>query len=200
MTSGKIIILNGTSSSGKSTVARALQDILDGPTLNAGIDRFIYMLPRAYLNPPRWYEVYQYTWTAGELVIRGGPVGRRLMRGMNHTLAALAQDGFTLVVDHVMIESKWLKDCVEALGMFEVYFVGVRCPLAVVEQREKDRGDRTLGQAKAQYHVVHKHMIYDLEVDTSLLAPEESAQRIRSYVEANRPRAIRDLQAQLALA
>jgi chloramphenicol 3-O phosphotransferase len=199
MTCGKIIILNGTSSSGKSMTARTVQQQLEGPVLDAGIDRFIFMLPKKYLNPPHWYEVYEYIWQADGLVIKGGPLGRRLMMGMNHSLAALARDGFTLVVDHVMIEREWLKDCVEALGELEVYFVGIRCPLEVVEQREKDRGDRTLGQAKAQYHVVHQHMIYDLEVDTSLLSPEECAERISQHVFSNPPRALHQLQAKLGV-
>lgn len=47
---GVIIILNGTSSSGKSSILAHLQRMLEGPFLNAGIDKFIFMLPSAYLN------------------------------------------------------------------------------------------------------------------------------------------------------
>jgi chloramphenicol 3-O phosphotransferase len=48
MTSGRIILLNGTSSSGKSSVARALQEVLSEPYLHLGIDTFIAMLPSRY--------------------------------------------------------------------------------------------------------------------------------------------------------
>ncbi len=50
MTPGKIIILKGTLGSGKTSIVTALQDMLDGPLLDAGIDKFIWMLPRRYLD------------------------------------------------------------------------------------------------------------------------------------------------------
>jgi chloramphenicol 3-O phosphotransferase len=179
MNTGNIIILNGTSSSGKSTLAAALQASIDGPSLNAGIDRFIFMLPHRYLNAPLWYEVYEYSWPEnGGLIIKGGPMGRRLMMAMNHALVAMAHDGFALVVDHVFIEREWLRDCVETLAGLDVLFVGVRCPLEVLEQRERERQDRTLGHARAQFDVVHARMIYDVEVDTSVSSPDENAQLI----------------------
>ena len=39
-TAGRIVLLNGTSSSGKTTIARELQGILPGTTLSTGIDHF----------------------------------------------------------------------------------------------------------------------------------------------------------------
>jgi chloramphenicol 3-O phosphotransferase len=65
--------------------------------------------------------------------------------------------------------------------------VGVKCPLEVLEAREKSRRNRTLGQARAQYPIVHAHTIYDLEVDTSLLSAEECAQSIKDRVGSNSP-------------
>lgn len=199
MNSGNIIILNGTSSSGKSTLAAALQTLIDEPSLNAGIDPFIFMLPRRYLNAPLWYEVYEYSWPEdGELMIKGGPLGRRLMMAMNHALVAMAHDGFTLIVDHVFIEREWLRDCVETLAGLDVLFVGVRCPLEVLEQRERERRDRTLGQARAQYDVVHAGMAYDVEVDTAICSPDECARQIIQRREAGPPTAFSLLRTQLA--
>jgi chloramphenicol 3-O phosphotransferase len=54
-----------------------------------------------------------------------------------------------------------------------VLSVGVRCPPAEVVRREASRGDRTLGQARAQFDVVHAYAGYDVEVDTSLADPDE---------------------------
>jgi len=50
MSSGYIIILNGTSSSGKTSIVNALQNILEEPYLEAGIDKFIWMLPEHYFD------------------------------------------------------------------------------------------------------------------------------------------------------
>ena len=59
-TGGRIIVLNGTSSAGKSSLSRALQGRLDGPWLGVGIDTVVFALPTSYLNPPRWAEVFRY--------------------------------------------------------------------------------------------------------------------------------------------
>jgi chloramphenicol 3-O phosphotransferase len=60
-----------------------------------------------------------------------------------------------------------------------VLFVGVKCPLEVLEAREKGRGDRTLGQAAGQAGIIHQNCIYDLEVDTSQLSAAECAEQIK---------------------
>ncbi len=176
MTPGKIIILNGTSSSGKSSIVAALQDILDEPFLDAGIDKFIWMLPRRYLDRPLWDEVLG-------LATAAGPVGRRLMSGMHQTIAALSRAGNNVVAEHVLVERQWLEECTRLFSALPALFVGVLCPLDVLEQREAARKDRTLGQARAQFHLVHAHSIYDLEVDTSKSSAEACALQIKQRLE-----------------
>jgi len=176
MTPGKIIILNGTSSSGKTSIVTALQDILDEPFLDAGIDKFVWMLPRRYLDRPLWDEVLG-------LATEAGPVGHRLMSGMHQTIAALSRAGNNVVAEHVLVEREWLEECTRLFSELPALFVGVLCPLAVLEQREAARKDRTLGQARAQFHLVHAHGIYDLEVDTSESSAEACALQIKRCLE-----------------
>jgi phospho-2-dehydro-3-deoxyheptonate aldolase len=45
-TFGSVILLNGTSSAGKSTLANAVQDVMDAPYLCLGIDLFFDALPQ----------------------------------------------------------------------------------------------------------------------------------------------------------
>ena len=52
MNHGIIIILNGTSSSGKTSVLHALQDLLEEPYLEAGIDKFFSCFPKDTSNAP----------------------------------------------------------------------------------------------------------------------------------------------------
>lgn len=176
MTPGKIIILNGTSSSGKTSIVRALQDILDEPFLDAGIDKFIWMLPRRYLDRPLWDEVLG-------LAKEAGVVGHRLISGMHQSIAALSMAGNNVVADHVMVERAWLEECIRLFSELPVLFVGVHCALEVLEQREAGRKDRTLGQARAQYPLVHAHGVYDMEVDTSEASVEACAQQIKQRLE-----------------
>ena len=152
MTPGNIIILNGTSSSGKTCIVHALQQVLVEPYLEFGLDKFIFMLPERYLERPLWDEVLG-------LASRAGPLGHQLVSGMHQAAALLSRAGIHVILDHVLVERDWLLECVRLFHDLPAYLVGVRCPLPVLEQREKDRRNRTLGQARAQFDLVHVHGI-----------------------------------------
>lgn len=181
-----IVILNGASSSGKSTLLKALQHALPGPWLDAGLDKFLWMLPMRYLDRPLWDDVLG-------LAVEAGETGHTLVRGMHRSMAALSRAGNPLLADHVLVEPVWVRDLAEALDGLLAYLIGVRCPLEVLEERERSRKDRTLGQARAQFPRVHAHDVYDLEVDTSLLSPEACAARIIARMESDPPQALRRL-------
>lgn len=186
MTPGHVIILNGTSSAGKSSLAKALQAQLADPYLHLGIDTIVFALPKRYLNPPLWHEIFQYTWPEpGVMEIEAGPMGHRLISGLHHTVAALAQAGNNVIVDHVLLDPGWVHECAHLLSGLPALLVGVICPLAVVEQRERDRQDRTLGQARAQFDKVHAHGLYDVTVDTSLAPPEVCAAQLSSQINSS---------------
>ena len=66
-----------------------------------------------------------------------------------------------------------------ALAGLNVWFVGVRCALGVVEQREALRPGRFPGTANSHFESVHAHGLdYDLEVDTSENDPNTCARQI----------------------
>lgn len=183
---GTIIFINGASSSGKTSIVRALQASFTAPYLDAGLDRFLWMLPRRYLDRPLWNEVLGQATEAG-------PLGHQLIAGMHHAIAALARCGCNVVADHVLVERTWVDEAARLFSALPAYLVGVHCPLAVLEERECSRRDRTLGQARAQYAVVHAHVVYDIEVDTSILSPDACATAIQARVAAGPPTALRRL-------
>jgi len=180
MKNGIIIILNGTSSSGKTSIVRALQDMLDEPYVEAGIDKFIWMLPHRYFDRPLWDDVLGLANQAGEL-------GHQLVMGMHRTAEVLSRTGMNVIVDHVLVENIWWQDCVERFTGLPAYLIGVRCPLEVLEEREKARKNRTLGQARLQFDIVHGKGVYDLEVDTSTLSAEECARTIKERINSADP-------------
>ncbi|MFI5888152.1 chloramphenicol phosphotransferase CPT family protein [Streptomyces sp. NPDC051554] len=166
MTPGRIIFLNGTSSSGKSSVARELLEILDdGVFFHLAVDAFNAMRSKRELG-------------AEEL----DTALRRTRMGFHRSIAAMAEAGNDIVVDHVLSEPWRLLDCLTVLRPEDVLFVGVHCPLDELERREQDRGDRPLGLAANQYHLVHHHGDYDLECDTSTVSPRECAQQIKEFL------------------
>jgi hypothetical protein len=65
---GTLILLNGASSSGKTSIAGALQSLMQEPILQAGIDKFIFMLPSRYLDRPLWDDVLGRATSAGATV------------------------------------------------------------------------------------------------------------------------------------
>ena len=190
-TRGRVIVLNGTSSAGKSTLSRALQARLDGAWLGIGIDTVVFALPKAYLDLPLWGEVFRYVpaepGSPAPFRIVTGELGHRLVDGLHGMVASLAGAGLSVIVDHVLLEPGWLPDLATRLRDHEVLFVGVRCPLETVVRREAERKDRTIGQAAAMFDVVHRAGGYDLEVDTSVLTPSECAAAIESRLSAGPP-------------
>lgn len=181
-----IILLNGASSAGKTTLAKALQDALPTPYLVIGIDTMVFALPHRYLNDPaHWQEVYRYHYEDGQITgITTEPYGDRLVRGMHRAVAALAGSGLDVIVDHVLSEPSWRTDIDQAWAGLDVLRVGVLCPLHVAEERERARRSRTLGWARAHADVVHKNIHYDVTVDTSLAGPADCAKVIAAALTA----------------
>ncbi|HNM35551.1 MAG TPA: hypothetical protein PKI33_00740, partial [Anaerolineales bacterium] len=111
-----------------------------------------------------------------------------------HAIAAAASRGNNILADHVFVEKAWVGECATLFAGTNAYLIGLYCPLEVLEQREKDRKDRTLGQAKMQYDIIHKFTQYDLELDTSKLTTEECAEQVIERLK-NPPVAFKKLQA-----
>ena len=189
MSAGKVIFINGTSSSGKTSILRSLQVVLDEPYLEAGIDKFIWMLPERYLDRPLWDDVLG-------LAAEAGVTGHALVRGMHHAIAAMSGTGINVLADHVLVEPSWVEHCAGLFSELPAYLIGVQCPLDVLEEREKSRKNRTLGQAKLQFPVIHKYTVYDLEIDTSVLTPEQCAQAILTRIQ-DPPNAFKRLRRQM---
>lgn len=194
-----IIILNGPSSSGKSSIQKALQKQADQDYLRIGIDTFF----DALIEEPDLStfeedkEFHQYT-PQGEY-IRGikleedeegspmvslfiGPAGDRIIFGMHRAIAAYADAGNNLIVDYILYKPTWAADLKEVLVNHNVYTIKVNAPLDVIEQREIERNTSPRGHARSHYHTVHDGMQYDLEIDTSVETPESAAKKILQLV------------------
>jgi chloramphenicol 3-O phosphotransferase len=162
---------------------------LEEPYLEAGIDNFIWMLPEKYLDRPLWDDVLG-------LAAKAGVTGHALVGGMHHAIAAMSETGINVLADHVLVEQAWVEQCARLFSELPAYLIGVQCPLGVLEERERNRKNRTLGQARLQYPVIHKYTVYDVEVDTSLLSPEQCAQAIIARIQ-NPPEAFKRLKGQM---
>ena len=171
---GQIVILNGTSSSGKSTVAAQLQKLLAEPYFHFAIDRFRLMGAGK-------------DWTADEFAV----VMQRTILGFHRAVAGFAAAGNNVIVDYVMGERWRLADCVATFADYDVVLVGLHCPAEELERRERERGNRPVGLAAFQFPIVHENMRYDVEVNTNGREPRDCAQEIKNFLAKGvRPRAL----------
>ncbi|MER5863675.1 AAA family ATPase [Kitasatospora sp. NPDC002040] len=179
---GRIVFLNGTSSSGKSSLAAALLRRLEPLHFHLAVDAFNAMSASRDLSPEEL-----------DLALR------RMRSGFHRAIAGMAAAGNHVVVDHVLSEPWRLRDCLEVLAPYEVLLVGVRCALPELERRERARGDRPAGLAALQYERVHAHGVYDLEVDTGRYSSEECAAQIAAHLEGGaKPTAFDELRFELS--
>lgn len=160
-----IIFLNGTSSSGKTTLSKALQHQLEAVYLHVPLDSFGVMFPESKLGDQ-------------ELCSSAAP---RLREGFYRSIAALAGCGNKIIVDTVAHEhcAPLFKPLFEP---FTVVYVAVKCPIEELERREKARGDRNIGLACSQFPEIHSFLRYDVEVDTHEHNAEECAALIRHFI------------------
>jgi chloramphenicol 3-O phosphotransferase len=158
---GRVVFLNGTSSSGKSTVAEELLRTLDGPWYHLAVDHYHRARSR-------------HDWTDEEFL----PIFQRTVLGFHRVVAGMASAGNDVVVDHILGERWRLADCLQVFAGFPVYLVGVHCALPELERRERARGDRAIGRAALQFPLVHQHLQYDVEVHTDQQTPAECAAQI----------------------
>ncbi len=200
METGAIVYLNGPSSSGKHSIVTALQELMDTPWFNIGIDTWFYNFPGKFIgNRPAASAGFPWGVDTDGWLVRTAPVGlygQRLMRGLYAATAALATAGNNVVVDDVMYEAWMIPACAQILAALPAYFVGVQCRLEVVQARERARGDRPMGQVRLNYDLVHRYGIYDLEVDTSEESPADCAARIKAHITERSPHAFKLLAAQ----
>ncbi|MBN0047423.1 chloramphenicol phosphotransferase CPT [Streptomyces actuosus] len=179
-----MIILNGGSSSGKSDIARCLQAVLPQPWLTLGTDTLVDAMPASLQASDGGIEFAP----DGEVSV--GPEFRALEAAWIDGVAAMARAGARIVVDEVFLggplsQQRWQR----ALGSLPVLWVGVRCDAEVAAGREIARGDRIRGMAAAQADLVHRGVVYDMEVDTTRTESLDCARAIAARLDAPTPAA-----------
>ncbi|RJS45757.1 chloramphenicol phosphotransferase CPT family protein [Nocardioides cavernaquae] len=175
---GQVIVLNGGSSSGKSTLAKALQRELAGFWLRLGVDTLIEAAPPRLLDIDGGLEL------GSDGSITHGPafavVEDQWMKGV---AAVAAAGGLVIIEDNFVSGPSAQRRWREALGQVPTAWIGVRCPPAVAAERERDRADRVEGMAAKQAESVHRGIHYDLEVDTSVVDAVTIAGAIREHLQ-----------------
>lgn len=183
----QIIYLNGPSSSGKTTLAKALQLAFEEPFLHVGIDKIIGWMPEKVNDWKGGEAPLGYSWKksedeSGNIIheLQAGPFAQKIGETFREVVLALAKMGHRLIIDDVSFGKQEVDKWKKTLRNFQVLWVGVNAPLPVLEQREKERGNRIVGSARGQFHKVHVGTTYDLEIDTHHSTLIENIEKIKS--------------------
>ncbi len=191
-----VIVLNGGSSSGKSSIARCLQRLL-GPTwMTFGVDDLVRALPggeevddliraRQDGDGPVGTEGSIEFGPDGSVIV--GEDFRRAEACWYAGIAAMGRCGTGLILDEVFLGGRSSQERVaSALAGLPVTWVGVRCDPEVAAAREHGRPDRVEGMARLQATAVHEGVVYDLVVDTTAASAADCAETIAAALPALR--------------
>jgi chloramphenicol 3-O phosphotransferase len=160
-----IIFLHGASSSGKSTLARALQARIDQPFWHYSIDH----LRDSGVLPMARFKGGDFAWAESRAAF---------FDGFHHSVAAFADAGNNIILEHILEAPGWIDVLRRLLAPHRVLFVGLHTSLSALKQREQLRGDRPVGSAEADFQAIHKGLSYDLEIDAER-DPESNAELVR---------------------
>lgn len=169
---GRIILLNGTSSAGKNTLARALRTRLEPQFHYYASDQ----LADEGFRPPDQNVSYRWRQT--------------FFDGFHRSIRAFASVGIDLLVEHIVEEQSWADDLRALLAVYDVFWVGVHAPMEEIERRERLRGNRQIGEG--QYHLkTHSFCRYDFEIDTVQPLDQNVARIVAAW--KNRTRSVTSL-------
>lgn len=201
-----IVFMIGTPSSGKTSIAKALQKQLIQPYLYAPTDTFVSMLPSSYieLEPQHKQGIYFIKDTSqSELrtYAKLGPVAQKLKTGLLRAIAGLASAGLNIICEGVIWEKAMLQEAAREWNNFRVFFIHINPSLALIETRESQRKDWHGGGERVKGHVLGAYEtiktfgnIYDFEIDTTEMTVAEGAEKIIAYMQANpNPMAFKNL-------
>ena len=178
---GRVILLNGASSSGKGSIGRALLSLLPDPWFLVPVDVVSGLRSTVHTRQLNDDEITEML--------------TRTRRGYHRVVAALASEGNDVIMDYPLSEPWRLADLLDVLAGYDVTLVHVHCSDAELERRERARQDRPLGLALSQS--VFEHQDQDIAVDTTKQTPEACAEHIAQSLERlEMPKAFNRLRAQ----
>lgn len=164
MEKGRIVFLNGVTSSGKTSIVEAIQARDDVFFYVVANDLFQEMVGEKYLQENYWKHL-------SEIIIM-----------MYHTAKLFSDMGKNVLIDGILVERDEIRphyqQLLEILKENPLDVVEIYCPLDICRKRNIMRGDRYETQSDEQHGSMAKDIAYRFRVDTSLHSPAECANMI----------------------
>ncbi|MBR0137991.1 MAG: AAA family ATPase [Erysipelotrichaceae bacterium] len=159
-----IILLNGPSSSGKSTLAEALSSLIKERRNEeyeiVSIDDFMKISTDETIYEDDVFEI---------------------SGSMCEAAVEYIKSGKGVIIDHVITSERIFDQFKQMCGCYPIRLIKVSCPLEVLLKREKERGNRYEGSAKDSYTYLYPVEGYDITVDTGTLNSKQCAEAVYEY-------------------
>ena len=164
MEKGKIIYLNGVTSTGKTSIARVIQDTSNDFFYLIGSDILMYMVGEKHRSAN--YTKYEY-----EMFI-----------DMYHIAKLLSDMGKNVIIDCALFETPELPNhyqkMMNILCNNPLLTVNVSCSLETCRERNIKRCDRGEFQSEKQEKIIDKTVTLDFSVNTDKYSSEDCAKMI----------------------
>ncbi|MEX3616982.1 chloramphenicol phosphotransferase CPT family protein [Paenibacillus glucanolyticus] len=180
MKQGLIVFMNGTSSSGKTSISMELKNQKEIPFHHLSIDDFFGNYDDFIDTKFPDIEPTREVDDVGQILF--DPI----MSVYYATIKLFSEMGLNVIVDTVIDNDKRFNDYLDVLFDHPTLFVGVLCSKEELTRREEIRGDRQIGLANSQFDKVYCFNEYDLEVNTEELNPTECAEKILSFIKSDK--------------
>jgi chloramphenicol 3-O phosphotransferase len=180
----KVIFLNGISSSGKTSIVKAIQHISPIPFLHFGVDTLIDMMPRNWLSFNNdgkngcWFESYENEFGRA-ISCHSGVYGKQVFDMGMKVIETIIDHKLNLIIDEVVWDQEKIDQYHAVLNVHKAIFVRIKCSRQAAAEREILRNDREIGLANDQFDKVDSIKYnYDLEINTDIISSFNSAKKI----------------------
>ncbi len=154
-----VILLNGPSSAGKSSIAKALRQKLRGNrnTVIISLDDYLQM---SAIEPIWEDDVFA------------------IMPRICEDISTALKERKTVIIDHVITSTRIYRVLSNTVAGFQMKTALVHCDVEKLRRREAERGDRCVGSAETSLQYLYPKTRYDLCVDSSETSPAALAEVI----------------------
>ena len=160
----RLLLLNGPSSAGKSTIADELQKKLR----RCGADPVIISIDD-YMKIGTDEEIWE------DDVFE-------IMPDMCRDITPALRQGKWVIVDHVITSERIYDALLDAAAGFGMVKILVSCSLETLLKRERERGNRFAGSAEASLKYLYPKEGYDLRIDSGKTDAASSAAKIMDFL------------------